>query len=45
MGIDLLVFDDSEMIPLFPIDGDDGIVVVLKMKKCIFAEYQIININ
>ena len=26
MGIDLLVFDDSEMIPLFPIDGDDGLV-------------------
>ena len=26
MGIDEIVFDDSEMIPLFPIDGDDGFV-------------------
>lgn len=26
MGIDEIVFDDAEMIPLFPIDGDDGLV-------------------
>ena len=26
MGIDEIVFDDADMIPLFPIDGDDGFV-------------------
>ena len=29
MGIDEIVFDDAQMIPLFPIDGDDGLVDVI----------------